>query len=135
MLKFVRSALIVVVTIAAAAALVQAQPAAQKTAGAAFLEYRAVFEKAKAVDEILPFQSKDVRAQILKTPAAERKQMFEMMKAFSDARGIKVIKEAKNAAGVELAVEGKAGDGKVAKGTIQMVQEEGAWKIAKEDWK
>jgi hypothetical protein len=111
-----------------------AQAQAPKTASQVFLEYRAIFEKAKSVDEIMPFQDTATRAQMEKTPAADRKQMFQMMQAMSDARGVKVIKETKTPKGVELAVEGTTPDKKKATGTIQMVQEKGAWKVAGENW-
>ena len=125
-------ALMAVMVVLAGGLVLQAQP--PKTASQVFLDYRAAFEKATTVDEILPFQAKATRDQIEKTPAAQRKQMFEMMKAMSDARGVKVIKETKNATGVELAVEGTTPDKKTSTGKIQMVQENGAWKVANEDW-
>ncbi len=105
-----------------------------KTPGQVFLEYRATFEKAKTVDEILPFMSKDTKAEIAKSPAAERAQMFSMMQMMSDARGVKVVKETKTATGVELAVEGTTPDKKKSTGTITMVKEDGGWKVSKENW-
>ena len=133
-MKNLFSCFLVVAVVALAIAPVSAQAQATKTASQVFLEYRAAFEKATSVDEILPFQDAATKAQILKTPASERKQMFDMMKSMSDARGVKVISETKNAKGVELAVEGTTPDKKKATGKIQMVQEGGAWKVASEDW-
>ncbi len=60
--------------------------------------------------------------------------MFSMMQMMSDARGVKVVKETKTAAGVDLAVEGTTPDKKKSAGTIQMVKEDGAWKVSKEKW-
>jgi hypothetical protein len=134
MKKVLLFALAVTVMTAAMVPLVRAQPAAPKTASQVFLEYRAAFEKAKAVEEIMPFQDKATRAQIEKTPAAERKQMFEMMQIMSDARDVKVVKETRNDKGVELTVEGTTPDKKKSTGKIQMVQEGGAWKVAGENW-
>ncbi len=105
-----------------------------KTPSQVFLEYRAAFEKAKTVDEILPFMSKETKAEIAKSPAAERKQMFSMMQAMSDARGVKVVKQTTNDKGVELAVEGTTPDKKKSTGKIQMVKEAGAWKVSKQSW-
>jgi len=105
-----------------------------KTPSQAFLEYRAAFEKAKTVEEILPFMDKITRAQIAKTPAAERKQMLAMMQMMGDARGVKVVKETKNDKGVELAVEGTTPDKKKSTGKILMVREDGTWKRASENW-
>jgi hypothetical protein len=132
MQKVIRVSALVAIAVVCVAASGLAQTV--KTPGQVFLEYRATFEKAKAVDEILPFMSKETKAEIAKSPAAERKQMFSMMQAMSDARGVKVVKETKNDKGVELDVEGTTPDKKKSTGKIQMVKEDGAWKVSRESW-
>ncbi len=125
------AALAVVFALCAASASLAQKP---KTASQVFLEYRAVFEKAKSIDEILPFMGKSVIAQIMKTPPAERKQMFEMMQMMSDTRGVKVVKETPNPQGVELSVEGTTPERKKSTGAVQMIKEGNAWKVDKEKW-
>ena len=46
---------------------------------------------------------------------------------------VKVVKETKTANGVTLTVEGTAGAEKRT-GQVQIVQEDGAWKMGKESW-
>ena len=129
---FLRIACLVVVLMASVTAI-SAQPASQ-TASEFYMSYRAAFAKAKAIDEMLPLMSKEVRAQIEKTPAAERPKMFEFVKQMSTSMtNVKVLKEAKNDAGVMLTVEGMDGQDK-ASGQIQIVKEGDAWKVGKESW-
>lgn len=109
-------------------------PAATKTASQAYLEYRAAFEKAKAIEELLPFLAAARRKQVEGTPAADRKEMFEMIKTFDTTTNVKVLKEARTAAGATLTVEG-TDEGKKATGEISMVREGTTWKVDKESWK
>src|SRR6185503_2030375 len=88
-----------------ATSVASAQPADQ-TATAFYTGYRAAFQKAAKVDDILPFMSKSQKAEIEKTPAGERAKMFEMIKSFDTYTNVKVIKETKTATGATLNVEG-----------------------------
>jgi hypothetical protein len=108
-----------------------AQP--KQTASEFYMAYRAAMEKAKAIEEIAPMMSKDVRAQIEATPAEQRKDMFEFVKEMSGSMKVKVVKETKTAEGVTLTVEGTS-DGEKSTGQVQIVQEGGAWKMSKESW-
>jgi hypothetical protein len=110
------------------------QAQGEKTATQFFLEYRAAFEKAKSMDEILPFMVKERRDDMVKTPAPERKKKFERMQMMSDARNVKVVSETKTDKGVELSVEGVDAQKQKATGRIQVVREGGSWKIAEEIW-
>jgi hypothetical protein len=110
-----------------------AQPPGQ-TAADFYLAYRTVFDKAKSVDELLPYMATATRAKVEATPAEERAEMFDMIKTFDTTRSIKVLKEAKTETGVTLTVEGVDEDGAKLKGTIEIVKENGAWKLAKERW-
>jgi hypothetical protein len=114
-----------------------AQPAATYKNGAEFyLAYRAAFAKATSIDDLLPWMAKVRRDQIAKAPAQEKREGFEMIKAFDNYRDVKVLKETPNAKGAELQVQAIGGDaGKKATGDISLVKEGGAWKIDKESWK
>ena len=126
----VRVASVVVVVLAGVAALgAQAQ-----TASDFYTSYRAAFAKAKAIEQMFPMISKDMRAEIEKTPAAERPKMFEFVKEMSTSmKNVKVVKETKNDAGVMLTVEALDGTSKMA-GQVQIVKEGDAWKMGKESW-
>jgi hypothetical protein len=105
-----------------------------QTASEFYMSYRAAFAKAKAIDDVLPYMSKPVRAQVESTPAAERPKMFEFVKEMATAMtNVKVLKETKTDDGVTLTVEGMDGKEKMT-GEIQVVRENGAWKMGRERW-
>ena len=100
-----------------------------------YMAYRAAFQKAGKVEELFPFMGSAQRAQVEKTPAAERPEMFKMIKAFNAFTNVKVLKETKSATGATLEVEGIDEDKKKATATVELIKEGGAWKIGKESWK
>lgn len=116
---------------------VLAQPAASYKNGSEFyLAYRVAFDKATSIDELLPWVAKGRAEQIGKSPAAEKKEAFEMIKMFDDRTSVKVVKETPSANGAELQVEGISAESKTkATGVITLVKEGGAWKIERESWK
>jgi hypothetical protein len=117
-----------------AAALSAQTPSSGKTASQAYLDYRAAFDKAGKIDDLLPFMSAARVKQVNDTPAGERAEMFKMIKAFDTTKNVKVVRETRSATGASLAVEGTS-DGKTVTGTIDMVREGTAWKVDKESWK
>ncbi|HUU32671.1 MAG TPA: hypothetical protein VMW48_01345 [Vicinamibacterales bacterium] len=116
---------------------VSAQPAASYISGGEFyLAYRAAFDLATSIDELLPWAAKARREQIAAAPAAERVEAFAMIKMFDDRINVTVLKETPSANGAELQVEGiSAGSRGKASGVITLVKEDGAWKIDRESWK
>ena len=98
------SRLAAIALVVSATVTVAAQTANQ-TATEFYVKYRAVFDKAKAVEELLPYMSKEMKAKVEETPASERKEMFQMIKEMSKMSNMKVIKETKNEQGVMLTVE------------------------------
>jgi hypothetical protein len=128
---FVRLATLVIVM--AAMATAAAQPANQ-TASEFYMAYRAAFAKAKAIEDLSPYMSKEMKAQVEATPAAERPKMFEFVKLMSGSMtNVKVLKETKTAEGVTLAVEAMDGNEKKT-GQIRIVRENDAWKMGRESW-
>jgi hypothetical protein len=100
-----------------------------------FLKYRAVYEKSQKVEDVLPYWVKERVADVQKTPKAERDKMFEMMKAFDDARNVKVTKATKvSDAEYSLDVAGTNAEKKAVKGTVTILKEAGAWKVGAEKW-
>ena len=97
-----------------------------------FMDYRAAFQKAKAVEELFPFMSKEKISQVEKTPKADRVQMFELMKMM-DMKNVKVTKETKTATGYTLDATGEGGmGGGPSKGTITIVREDGKLKLGED---
>jgi len=128
-------ALLLLMVVCAVPAL--AQPASSYTNGSEFyLAYRAAFDKATSIDELLPWVAKGRVEQIAKAPIEERQQAFAMIKTFDDRTNVTVIKETASATGAELQVEGISAEGRgKATGVITLVKEAGAWRIERESWK
>jgi hypothetical protein len=108
--------------------------AADQTASQFYLAYRAAFDKAKTIDELLPYMAKKNVDQVKSTPADQRAKMFEMIKEMGALKNVKVLKEAKNGDGATLTVEALGPDNAKTTGTIDVIKEAGAWKIGKESW-
>jgi len=116
--------------------LMTASMFAQNAASASdfYLQYRKAFEAAKKIEDVLPFMSADTTKQIQATPPAERGQMFEMIKMMGALTNVKITKETKTATGATLTVNAIDSDKKPTVGTIDIVQENGKWKLGKESW-
>ncbi|HEX7404210.1 MAG TPA: hypothetical protein VF287_09350, partial [Usitatibacter sp.] len=78
----------------------------QQTASQFYLEYRAAFDKAKKLEDILPFMTAQKRQQVEAMPAIVRDLGLESMKATKTVPGVKILKEERTATGVTLTVEG-----------------------------
>ena len=105
-----------------------------QTASDFYLKYRAAFDKAKSIDEVMPYMSKAMKAKVEETPAAERPKMFEMIKMMSKMSNVKIVKETQNEQGVMLSVEAVGEDRGKMTGQIQIVKEDGTWKMGRESW-
>ena len=129
---FVRVAPLVILLCAVVTAAAAQTP--KQTATEFYTAYRAAFQKAKAIEDLTPMMSKEMKAQVESTPAAERPKMFEFIKEMSKGMtNVKVVKETKTDEGATLTVS--AMDGKEPMtGTIRIINEGGAWKMGKESW-
>jgi len=130
--RFVKYSALMLVALAAGA-WTQAPPKAQ-TATQFYMEYRAAFTKATKIEDIMKYMSADTRKQIEATPAAERPKMFGMVKMMETNTNIKVTNEALTPTGATLTATAIDDQKKPQKGTITLIKEAGAWKIAKEEW-
>lgn len=112
-----------------------AQGPAAGSASEFYLKYRTAFDAARKVDELLPYWVAARRKEVESTPAAERADMFDFMKAMGALTDVKIVNEAPTANGATLTVEAVDSDKAKATGTIEMLKEGGAWKVGKERWK
>jgi hypothetical protein len=127
-------ALVAAVGSATLAAQAAKAPAAQ-TPTQVYMAYRAAFDKATKGDDIKPFQSKKVHAEMDAMPAADRGEMFKMIKSMGTMKSVKVVKETLTATGATLSVDGiNPGNVKMTC-EVSLVKEDGAWKIDSEAWK
>jgi hypothetical protein len=130
-MTLVRRVFILGLVLSFAAPALAAAGQAPQSATEFYQAYRKVFAKAQKIEDLLPMMAANRRAQVDKTPADERKMMFEMLKEMTAEQGdVKVLKETATANGAELAVQAKNGSG-----TVTLVKEGGGWKLDKESWK
>lgn len=117
------------------AAVAVAQPTA-KTPAEAYLGYRAALLKARSLDDLRPWFSKDGVSKLGSLPADQKGMMLEMIKDMSSAiANVKVVGEDVKGDTATLRVEGTdTGDKSVKKATVDVVREGGAWKFVKESW-
>jgi hypothetical protein len=105
-----------------------------QSAGEFYLSYLAAAEKMKSLKELVPFMPKDQAAMFAKIPKDLEKDFLEQARKETIA-GAKVLKETPDKEGYLLEVEGtrKATKEKV-KGWARIIREDGALKLAKDDW-
>jgi hypothetical protein len=110
-----------------------AQGAAQ-TASDFYKSFRVAFEKATAIEDLLPYMSQETRGQVEATPPADRAKMFEFVKMMGTVTNLRIIKESRSEHGVTLTVEAVDFDNKRTTGTVEIVREGSTWKLGRESW-
>jgi hypothetical protein len=110
-----------------------AAPATEKTATQFYVEYRAALLKAKTIEAVLPQLSREARGMIGANTAAENKDVLLLQQT---ARGTttNVLNETKTPDGVSLKVEGVDADKKKITWVVDVVKENGAWKVRSESF-
>ena len=111
-----------------------AAPAAAQTPTEAYMAYRAAFDKATKMDDIKPFQSKKVRAEMDAQKPADAADFFKMIKSMSTMTSVKVVKETLTHTGATLMVDAVNPQKVKMACEVTLVKEGGAWKIANENW-
>jgi len=99
-----------------------------------YMEYRKAFDAAKKVEDLFPYMAAKTKAEVNSTPAKERADMFELIKMMGTVTNVKVTKETRAGEGATLNVDALDSEKKATKGTITLVREGGAWKLAGESW-
>ena len=103
-------------------------------AGDTYLAYVAAAEKMKSIKDVLPYMPADQARMMGAIPREMEKEMLDDVKK-ELVTGVKVLKETPQKDGVLLELEGtKRATKQKVKGWAQMVQEGGAWKLARDDW-
>lgn len=109
-------------------------PTPAQKPGDFYLSYVAAAEKMKSVQDVLPFMPADQAAMMKKLPKDMDKELVEEAKK-ELVTSVKVLKESPYKDGVLLELEGvKKATGKKVKGWAQIVPENGAWKLSKDEW-
>jgi len=130
----------VMVPLAVLAFLCLPQAASAKEPGEVYLEYRAAFEEAASVDEVLAYFCKERTEEVSATPSEERAEMWAVMQLFMGGiTDLKIVDEKRDGEDrVVLLVEGKQveeGQASALTGEVTMLLEEGSWKVGKEQYK
>ena len=107
----------------------------EKTPSQTYMEYHAALQKAKKIDDILPFMTAARRKEAASMPADMKDGMIGMIQEMGIQPGFKIVKEDKTATGATLMLEGVDKSKTKTSVTVTMVREAGAWKIEKEDQK
>ena len=125
-------------TIFVTALMLLALPAAAQkpgqTATQFYNAYRTAWVQSKTMDTLLPYVSKESRAQYETTPKEQREPMFKRMKELGTLTNVKVVKETKTPNGYVLELTAVGPKKKPATGTAEIVIEGGAMKLKKESW-
>jgi hypothetical protein len=122
---------LVVLALPAAGAVVSDAPG---TPARAYLDLRAAAAKATSVDALLPYLSATYRRVVSNLPAAERVDWLQRFKRVPPS-GVTI--QAQALAGDRCALGVVTRDAAHVKwsGRVEMVRENGAWKLADETWR
>jgi hypothetical protein len=104
------------------------------SASRSFLNYREAFDKAKTIEEVLPYLGAPMRASVEAAPKEQRDAGFRLVKLMNDIIGVKVVKETLAGAEATLDATGTSSLGDDVRGTIVLMKEDGAWKLKSEKW-
>jgi hypothetical protein len=118
--------------------LPQAAPpaGAAETATQVYLRFRAVAMNARSIDEITGFWGPDLMQQFNMMPDADKAGTVDVVKRMEKMlTDVKVIKEAPTKTGATLFLEATGPDKTAVIGTVDMVKQDGRWKLAaQEKW-
>jgi len=108
--------------------------ATAKTPTQAYLDYHAALQKAKTLDEVLPYLSTEYRGMLESQPKTDRATWLARLKDMAPARDLKITKETVNGDKCTLEGTGTSSKGNPSQGKISLVKEGGAWKLDEEGW-
>jgi hypothetical protein len=138
----VRSVLLVAVVFMCAAPIYSSATAAEiqstESASEFYMRWRSTVLSAKTVDELATFFDADTLEQFEMEPEPAKSDTLPMMKRlYQQQNDVKVVKETTTPHGVTLSLEAVDSDKKPLVGTVNVVKENGAWKMtnAVERWK
>jgi hypothetical protein len=102
-----------------------------------YLQYRKTALAAKSVDEILAFWSSQLLHEFKMEPVDARAGTLTMVKRMeSSVTDVRVVKETTTSKGATLTLEAIGQNKKPMSGTVDLVKENGAWKLVEaEQWK
>jgi len=140
-MRSLRLASVLAVALAAAGAIASAETAPQtpaaETASQFYLRWRAAALNAKSIDDVTVFWTTEMVGEFSMEPDSAKAGTLPMMKRFYAMQtDVKVVKETTTPAGATLSLEGLDRDKKPIVASVDVVKENGAWKVsnAVEQW-
>jgi hypothetical protein len=117
---------------------IAAQIQATESATEFYMRWRSTVLSAKTVDALATFLDADTLEQLKMEPEPAKSETLPMMRRlYQQQNDVKVVKETTTPRGVTLSLEAVDSDKKPLVGTVDVVKENGAWKMtnAVERWK
>ena len=105
-----------------------------KTPTQSYLDYHAALQKARTLDEVLPYMSAAYRAMLESQPKSDRPVWLGRLKDMSSGKDLKVTKETIKGDACTLEGTATSAKGNLMRGKISMVKEGGSWKLDEEGW-
>ena len=99
-----------------------------------YREFAAAAKKANALDQIAHYLSTALLKDMKAAPKEQQGKWLKFMKEIWDLKDFKVTNESITGDRCILDATGKNAAGKQAKGKIELVREQGVWKLADESW-
>jgi hypothetical protein len=117
---------------------VAAAPAPSPGAGQRYLEYKAAAERSKSIDDLIPFMTKEEAERTRNASDHVKENTWGSLRGTGGLLSrFKVVEETPQGAVTKLDVTATdaAGGDKTTRGTVEMVLEDGEWKVRRESWK
>jgi hypothetical protein len=111
------------------ASLAVAVGAPAKTPTQSYLDFHLALDKAKTLDEVLPYLSAAYRGMLESQPKSERAVWLGRLKDTSNGKDLKITKETIKGDSCTLEATATSARGNAMKGKISLVKEGGAWKL------
>lgn len=102
-----------------------------------YLEYKAAVDKSSSIDDLVPFMTAERARFTAQAPPSTQEQAWGSLKSVSGLLSrVTVVKETVQGDTARLQVRAidAPGGGKPTSGTVDMVREDGQWKVRQETW-
>ena len=112
----------------------ESQGAGPQTPSALYLAYRAAFDSARTLDDVVLYLARETREMVARLSPEDRIRMFDTLKIMALLRDVTIVGEGEQEDGYVLVVEARPPEGGWMDGTIVMTNENG-WKVVRENWR
>jgi hypothetical protein len=113
------------------------QPAGpQETPSQFYLRYRSTVQSARNLDEVMSFWQRSLVDGFKQAPPDQRADLAGFKRMYNMLSDVNVVSVSIATGGLTATMKlaGKTADGKKMSGTVSLVEEDGGWLAAPEDW-